>query len=1547
MESRGQKRADVVDELPADKRACNLVEFRPSSSNSSAQTQVKSTNSPLHSQEADMETSSTASASSRSEGEPDRDSAYGSCDSDDLDPRYSSLRDYHRRRSFGENSKFKTILSSLSSEKEPSALVAALTELCEVLSFCTEDSPSSMLADSFSPILVKLARHNSNPDIMLLAIRAITYLCDVFPRSSGFLVRHDAIHALCEKLMAIEYMDVAEQCLQALEKISRDQPLACLQAGAIGAVLNLIDFLSTSMQRVALSIVVNICRRLPSENHSLFMEAVPVLCNLLQYEDRQLVESVATCLIKIVDQVSQYQEMLYETCKHGLVNQAVHIISLNARTTLSQAVYNGIIGMLVKLCSGSANAFRTLHELNICGILKDVLSTGDLSHGVSSPHQANGHSIQVHEVLKLLNEVVPSSSNSEYMQQISEKEAFLADNPVFIRRLGMEMLPLLIQMVNSGANLYVCFCCLSVINNFFALCTSDILAEVLADTNFSSFLAGVFTRKEQHLLIMALRIAETCLQKLSDVFLNSFMKEGVCFAIDALLKPEETSHKMFPTYDGSELLLDPSQRSGFRGVPRCFCYVLDTGQPSTCETVVCKLEKDAVRRLAMHIRTSYFSPELCNSGPLTDILQKLRALSAALTDLASTSLCDSPAQYEEKFHSILSQIMEKLGGREAISTFEFIESGILKSLVRYLSSGLSMHEEVDPQTESHDLYIVEKRFEVLARLLLSSSKTLDDELPLMSLTKKLQRALSSLENFPIILSNSKQRNSYALVPEARYLSHPCFKVRFLKEEGEACLSDSSQDVLTVDPFSSLDSIERYLYSKVTRKGKRGKKSIKDKEELIPAAIPTDTSLSPGRSPESDGTPAILPEEVEGHLLQPTLVQADCERLSGGAGVTSNIDTSGSESKFPKGDDVMTTHSPSSSSDASVLPKLVLCLEGQELDLSDTLYQAVLQQQMKTENEIIAGSNLWSEVHTVTYRLAKAKSSSSLACSYSSKAEKTGGTHCLSRLFSRKLATDLKRPGAVYDIIILLKSMHLLHRSSFELLSRERMSAFSEGRVNDLHYLKAAVPYMLQSEFVSSKLTEKLEQQMRDPLISSTGALAPWCIQLMGSCPFLFSFEVRCKYFQLAAFGRSLAQSCVPSRGSSDGSIDRRRNGGAGLARKKLLVYRDRIMASAAEVMDLYASKKEPIEVEFDDEVGTGLGPTLEFYTLVSHEFQKAGHGMWRDDHVLSSSNGSLHSLGSGILTSSLGVFPCPWSTTLDESGDAKFAEVINKFFILGRVVAKALQDGRVLDFHFSKTFYKLIIGQDLNLFDIHSFDPKLGQTLLEFQALVDKRKFMESVHRENTAYEYGSCFWNRSFEDLCLDFSLPGYPDYVLSPDANHSMVNMSNLEDYVSLVVDATIKTGISRQVEAFKSGFNEVFPVRHLEIFSEEELERLLCGEHDSWALNDLLDNIKFDHGYTASSPPVLNLLEIVQEFDQEQRRAFLQFVTGAPRLPPGGLASLKPKLTIVRKHCSKVADEELPSVMTCANYLKLPPYSSKEKMREKVLYAIREGQGSFHLS
>lgn len=69
----------------------------------------------------------------------------------------------------------------------------------------------------------------------------------------------------------------------------------------------------------------------------------------------------------------------------------------------------------------------------------------------------------------------------------------------------------------------------------------------------------------------------------------------------------------------------------------------------------------------------------------------------------------------------------------------------------------------------------------------------------------------------------------------------------------------------------------------------------------------------------------------------------------------------------------------------------------------------------------------------------------------------------------------------------------------------------------------------------------------------------------------------------------------------------------------------------------------------------------------------------------------------------------------------------------------------------------------------------------------------------------------------------------------------------------------------------------------------------------------------------------------------------------MPIGGFKALRPELTVVRKHAEDGLkdDDYLPSVMTCANYLKIPKYSSKEVMREKLLQAVKEGAGAFLLS
>ncbi|MED6112874.1 E3 ubiquitin-protein ligase upl4 [Stylosanthes scabra] len=875
--------------------------------------------------------------------------------------------------------------------------------------------------------------------------------------------------------------------------------------------------------------------------------------------------------------------------------------------------------------------------------------------------------------------------------------------------------------------------------------------------------------------------------------------------------------------------------------------------------------------------------------------------------------------------------MDKLTGKEQVSTFEFIESGVIRSLVNYLSQGHYVKQNDGEQIVGGNNGSIEKRFEALARVCLYGSRPFSSDTALSILIRNLQNALTSLEAFPIILSNGpKLRHSYAAVPSGCSIPYPSMKVRFVRGEGETWLNDCTEDFLTVDPFSSLHTIEGYLWPKVSMKSRKQEKSVSSHIVLQPESPPlqstSNASSCPAEIPVILGPGDMSTDLPETQGEEPKVSQPRLDETAKmNAGESSSSGTQESVEKELQSNSepdlkLGRQHLASCSNEAA--QKLNFYLDGQYLDHQLTLYQAILQQIVK-QNDCSSVAKLWSQVHIITYRKAvESKDTMPTECLSSSQNFSNDEvlayyqhTPFFSDIFSCELVSDLHRPSPTYDVLFLLKSLESMNRFMFHLMSRERICAFAEGKVDSLDSLNISVPSVPQNDFVSSKLTEKLEIQMRDSLAICPGAMPSWCNQLLASCPFLFSFEARCKYFKMKAFGQPQIQPHMSYNSSGAGS-DRRVSLG-GLPRKKILVYRNRILESASQMMDLHARNKVVLEVEYDEEVGTGLGPTLEFYTLVCQELQKSGLGMWRDDPCSFTLKTDLQDEEMRI-NSLYGLFPRPWPSTLDTSNGVQFSEVTKKFFLLGQVIAKALQDGRVLDLHFSKAFYKIILGKGLSLYDIQSLDPGLGRVLQEFQALINRKKFLENFNAGNEL-EFGLSFRGTRIEDLCLDFSLPGYPDIVLASGHDHTMVNLTNLEHYVSHVVDATVRSGISRQVEAFKSGFNQVFSIENLKIFNEEELERILCGEHDSWAINELADHIKFDHGYTASSPPIVNLLEIIQEFDHKQRRSFLQFVTGAPRLPPGGLASLNPKLTIVRKG----------------------------RMKEKLMYAITEGQGSFHLS
>lgn len=92
------------------------------------------------------------------------------------------------------------------------------------------------------------------------------------------------------------------------------------------------------------------------------------------------------------------------------------------------------------------------------------------------------------------------------------------------------------------------------------------------------------------------------------------------------------------------------------------------------------------------------------------------------------------------------------------------------------------------------------------------------------------------------------------------------------------------------------------------------------------------------------------------------------------------------------------------------------------------------------------------------------------------------------------------------------------------LLRHLYSLSASSRYNDedaiitLDYNKGF--YVPPDEFISKKITNKLVQQVQDPLVLSSRALPSWCEDLTYSAPMLFPFETRNLYFSCTAFGTS-------------------------------------------------------------------------------------------------------------------------------------------------------------------------------------------------------------------------------------------------------------------------------------------------------------------------------------------------------------------------------------------------------------------------------------------
>ncbi|CAG9785575.1 unnamed protein product [Diatraea saccharalis] len=526
-------------------------------------------------------------------------------------------------------------------------------------------------------------------------------------------------------------------------------------------------------------------------------------------------------------------------------------------------------------------------------------------------------------------------------------------------------------------------------------------------------------------------------------------------------------------------------------------------------------------------------------------------------------------------------------------------------------------------------------------------------------------------------------------------------------------------------------------------------------------------------------------------------------------------------------------------------------------------------------------------------------------------------------------------------------------------------------VGVLRRLRAAAPALPAESFVSTKLTNKLHQQLQEPLTLAAAATPHWCQQLNDWCPFLFPLETRQMFFACTAFGTS--RTIVWLQAQRDRALDRQRAGNTVSPRRaeleatefrmgRLRHERVRIprqpdlLRSAMQVMRVHAGRKSVLEVEFAGEEGTGLGPTLEFYALVAAELQRADLAMWLHDAPHATDEYAPYHLALAdekppgyYVTHAGGLFPAPLPQ------DSPICDKVCKYFwFLGVFLAKVLQDGRLVDLPLSEPFLRIMCGEELTTEHLEEVDPIRYRFLQNVLAAAEKYEVINRdtslTHEERERKVNALTVEGATFEQLSLTMTHvaahadPSVSVQPLCDSGEHIEVGAHNGRAYAEASARWMVRDGVRRQTAAFRSGFGAVFPARRLRAFCPAELRLLLCGERGPvWTRDHLLQYTEPKLGYTRDSPGFLRLVDVLVEMSVRERKAFLQFATGCSSLPPGGLANLHPRLTVVRK--VDAGDGSYPSVNTCVHYLKLPEYSCKEVLRERLLAATNER--GFHLN
>jgi len=270
-------------------------------------------------------------------------------------------------------------------------------------------------------------------------------------------------------------------------------------------------------------------------------------------------------------------------------------------------------------------------------------------------------------------------------------------------------------------------------------------------------------------------------------------------------------------------------------------------------------------------------------------------------------------------------------------------------------------------------------------------------------------------------------------------------------------------------------------------------------------------------------------------------------------------------------------------------------------------------------------------------------------------------------------------------------------------------------------------------------------------------------------------------------------------------------------------------------------------------------------------------------------------------------------------------ENLDKFYFIGRVLAKALLENLTINCCFNKVIYQLILGEKIQLNDLVFIDKPLYNSMKHLVSMKDECEENIALCEIYFTYQYEGTDGR-----ICEENLIDGGYDILVTKD---------NLDLYIEKRIEHFTKTqliGINKIIQ----GINTIFPVEYLKIFTSDQLGLLINGtpfiDTDDWRLNTIYKN------YNDYDNVIINFWDIISNLSQEELSNFLLFCTGSSRVPIGGFKSLESnrgqisKFEIVKIEY-KEGEKNFLRAHTCFNRLDLPNFPDRNSLNEAVRFAL----------